>query len=293
MSRLVFFCRIRFANDSRMPHDVLLRSIRRCAQGLARAYECRHRARPRSRKTGSLNFSRIRGKRNAQAREYCSAKRKTGRADARHGSGQHHVHGRSRTGAARRIRSGRLAHADGHHSPRQAHRRRASRRSTISCRWRSSNDLVFGGWDVFPDDAYQAAAKAGVLDAKDLAKVQKFLKTIKPMKAAFDQNYVKNLQGTNVKKGKTKFDLAEQIREDIRDFKKKNKLRPPGDGLVRLDRSLPEARSRAQGSGVVRKSDEGESSRDRALDALRLRRDQRRRALRQRRAESHRGYSGA
>ena len=85
------------------------------------------------------------------------------------------------------------------------------------------DDLVFGGWDVFPDDAYQAALKAGVLDSKDLTKVQKFLKTIKPMKAAFDQNFVKNLQGTNVKKGKTKFDLAEQIRQDIRDFKKKNK----------------------------------------------------------------------
>jgi len=86
------------------------------------------------------------------------------------------------------------------------------------------DDLVFGGWDVFPDDAYQAATKAGVLDPRDLAKVEKFLKTIKPMKAAFDQNYVKNLHGTNVKKGKTKFDLAEQLREDIRSFKKKNKL---------------------------------------------------------------------
>jgi len=85
-------------------------------------------------------------------------------------------------------------------------------------------DLVFGGWDVYPDDAYQAATKAGVLDAKDLAKAQKFLKNIRPMKAAFDQNYVKNLHGTHVKKGKTKFDLAEQLREDIRDFKKKNKL---------------------------------------------------------------------
>ena len=70
----------------------------------------------------------------------------------------------------------------------------------------------------------KAAAKAGVLDAKDLAKAEKFLKTIKPMKAAFDQNYVKLLSGTHVKKGKTKFDLAEQIREDIRNFKKKNKL---------------------------------------------------------------------
>ena len=86
------------------------------------------------------------------------------------------------------------------------------------------NDLVFGGWDIYPDSAFQAATKAGVLDSKDLAKAEKFLKTIKPMKAAFDQDYVKNLSGTNVKKGKNKFDLAEQIREDIRTFKKKNKL---------------------------------------------------------------------
>ena len=85
------------------------------------------------------------------------------------------------------------------------------------------NDLVFGGWDVFPDDAFQAASKAGVLDSKDLGKSEKFLKSLKPMKAAFDQNYVKNLQGTNVKKGKTKFDLAEQLRDDIRSFKKSNK----------------------------------------------------------------------
>src|SRR4029077_4183464 len=85
------------------------------------------------------------------------------------------------------------------------------------------DDIVFGGWDVFPDDAYVPALKAGGLDTKDLAKAQKFLENIKPMKAAFDQNYVKNLQGTHVKKGKTKFDLAEQIRGDIRDFKKKSK----------------------------------------------------------------------
>jgi myo-inositol-1-phosphate synthase len=85
-------------------------------------------------------------------------------------------------------------------------------------------DIVFGGWDVFPDNAFQAATKAGVLDAKDLAKAEKFLKNIKPMKAAFDQNYVKLLTGTHVKKAKNKFELAEQIRQDIRDFKKKNKL---------------------------------------------------------------------
>jgi myo-inositol-1-phosphate synthase len=85
------------------------------------------------------------------------------------------------------------------------------------------DDIVFGGWDVFPDDAYQAAAKAGVLEAKDLDKVKKFLKNIKPMKAAFDQHYVKNLSGPNVKKAKNKFELAEQLREDIRNFKKKSK----------------------------------------------------------------------
>jgi myo-inositol-1-phosphate synthase len=85
-------------------------------------------------------------------------------------------------------------------------------------------DIVFGGWDIYTDDAAQAARKAGVLESRDLDKAEKFLRSIRPMKAAFDQNYVKNLQGTNVKKGKTKFDLAEQLREDIREFKKKNKL---------------------------------------------------------------------
>ena len=55
------------------------------------------------------------------------------------------------------------------------------------------NDLVFGGWDLFKDDAYEAAAHAGVLTPEDLAKVKPFLKTIKPMKAAFDREYVKRL----------------------------------------------------------------------------------------------------
>jgi myo-inositol-1-phosphate synthase len=85
------------------------------------------------------------------------------------------------------------------------------------------NDIVFGGWDVFPDNAYEAAAKAGVLEPKDLDKAKKFLSGIEPMKAAFDQHYVKKLHGPNVKKAKTKLDLAEQIREDIRNFKKKNR----------------------------------------------------------------------
>jgi myo-inositol-1-phosphate synthase len=85
------------------------------------------------------------------------------------------------------------------------------------------NDVVFGAWDVFPDSAYEAARKAGVLESKDLDKAKKFLSGIEPMKAAFDQNYVKKLHGPNVKKAKNKLDLAEQLREDIRNFKKKNK----------------------------------------------------------------------
>jgi len=85
-------------------------------------------------------------------------------------------------------------------------------------------DIVFGGWDPIPDDAYTAARKAGVLEKDAIEAIAPFLKGIKPMKAAFDPYYVKRLKGTNVKKGKTKRDLAEQLRQDIRDFKAANKL---------------------------------------------------------------------
>ncbi len=85
------------------------------------------------------------------------------------------------------------------------------------------SNLVFGGWDPFPDNSYEAAAKAGVLDHHHLGLVKPFLSKIKPMKAAFDQTYVKKLNGRHVKKGKTKYDLALQIKEDIAEFKKKNR----------------------------------------------------------------------
>jgi myo-inositol-1-phosphate synthase len=85
------------------------------------------------------------------------------------------------------------------------------------------DDLVFGAWDPIPDDAYVAAKKAGVLEAAHLEPLKKFLSAIKPMPAVFDQRYVTRLSGTNVKKGKTKRDLAEQLRQDIRDFKAKHK----------------------------------------------------------------------
>jgi myo-inositol-1-phosphate synthase len=88
----------------------------------------------------------------------------------------------------------------------------------------SLDDIVFGAWDPIPDDGYTAAKKAGVLSEKDLDRVADFMKAIKPMPAVFDNHYVTRINGSNVKKGKTKRDLAEQLRQDMRDFKSKNGL---------------------------------------------------------------------
>jgi myo-inositol-1-phosphate synthase len=85
------------------------------------------------------------------------------------------------------------------------------------------NDLVFGAWDIFPDSAFEAAMHAGVLEKDLLAKLKKPLQKIKPMKAVFDQTYVKRLSGVNVKQGKNKLDLANQLIDDIAEFKRKNK----------------------------------------------------------------------
>src|SRR5207237_2591392 len=79
-------------------------------------------------------------------------------------------------------------------------------------------DLVFGAWDIFPDSAYEAAMHAGVLEKELLTKLKKPLQKIKPMKAVFDQEYVKRLSGTNVKKGKNKLELANQLIEEIAEF---------------------------------------------------------------------------
>jgi myo-inositol-1-phosphate synthase len=83
-------------------------------------------------------------------------------------------------------------------------------------------DLVFTGWDIFEEDAYESAIHAGVLEKDLLNQIKPFLRSIKPRKAVFDRNYVKKLDGKHVKKGKNKRDLAEQLRADIRDFKKKS-----------------------------------------------------------------------
>jgi myo-inositol-1-phosphate synthase len=85
------------------------------------------------------------------------------------------------------------------------------------------NDLVFGAWDIFPDSAYEAAMTAGVLEKELLAQLKPQLQKIKPMKAVFDQSYVKRLNGTNVKTGANKLELAGQLIEEIADFKRRNK----------------------------------------------------------------------
>jgi len=84
------------------------------------------------------------------------------------------------------------------------------------------DDLVFGGWDPIPDDAYETAVKAGVLSKDHTEPMRDFLSALKPMPAAFDRKYVKRLDGTNVKAGAHKRELAEQLREDIRRFKTDN-----------------------------------------------------------------------
>lgn len=84
----------------------------------------------------------------------------------------------------------------------------------------SLNDIVFGAWDVYPANAYESAMNAEVLKEKDINPVREELEAIKPLKAAFDHNYAKRLDGNNVKDAKDRWDMVEQLREDIRNFKK-------------------------------------------------------------------------
>jgi myo-inositol-1-phosphate synthase len=88
----------------------------------------------------------------------------------------------------------------------------------------SLDDVVFGGWDIFEDDAYEAARTAGVLEPALLDQIKPELQSIRPWPAVFDRRYVKRLDGPNVKKGANKRELADQVREDIRRFKSDHSL---------------------------------------------------------------------
>jgi len=83
----------------------------------------------------------------------------------------------------------------------------------------SLDDIVFAAWDVYPVNAYESAINAEVLKEKDIEPVKDELLKIKPLKAAFDKNYAKRLDGDNVKQCKDRWDMTEQVREDIRNFK--------------------------------------------------------------------------
>lgn len=84
------------------------------------------------------------------------------------------------------------------------------------------NEIAFGGWDVYEDNVYQSAINAKVLEPALLQSIKTELEAIKPMKAVFDRDYVKNLDGTNIKKAASKWDLAQALMEDIANFKKEN-----------------------------------------------------------------------
>jgi myo-inositol-1-phosphate synthase len=86
------------------------------------------------------------------------------------------------------------------------------------------DDVVFGGWDIFEDDAYEAAKTAGVLDVGLLDSIKPDLQKVRPWPAVFDRRYVKRLDGPNVKKGANKHELADQVRDDIRRFKAEHSL---------------------------------------------------------------------
>ena len=86
------------------------------------------------------------------------------------------------------------------------------------------DDLVFGAWDIFEENGFEAATTAGVIEPALLEKIRPELEAIKPWPAVFDQKYVKRLMGTNIKTGANKLELAEQVREDIRRFKETREL---------------------------------------------------------------------
>src|SRR5436190_3320439 len=86
------------------------------------------------------------------------------------------------------------------------------------------NDLVFGGWDIFEDNCYESAVNAGVLEKTLLDAVRPEIEKIAPWRAVFSQDYVKRLHGPNVKSGKNKMELAEQVMDNIEQFRVTNKV---------------------------------------------------------------------
>ena len=140
--------------------------------------------------------------------------------DPRHGRRGHHVRRRRGSGTQRHCQADRLADPDGHHPPGQAHRRRCRRRSRILFRWPRSTTWSSPAGIFSKTTCTPPPRRPACWSAICWSRSSRFSVRSSPRKAVFDQNYVKKLDGPNVKKGKNKMDLAEQVRADIRDFKK-------------------------------------------------------------------------
>ncbi len=154
-------------------------------------------------------------------------------------------------------------------------------------------DIVFGGWDLFPDDAYQAAAKAGVLSSEHLAAGEAV-----PVEHQADDAGVR----PGLREEADRHPLEDRQVEDgpgragdrgHRELPQDEQLRPSGDGLVRIDRGVPRAGPGARQRGRVREGPARERSGDRPVADLRLRRAEERRAVRQRRPQPDRRHPGA
>ena len=155
------------------------------------------------------------------------------------------------------------------------------------------DDLVFGGWDIYEDTAYEAAANARVLDAPQFEKLKEPLSAIKPMKAVFDQEYVKRINGPNVKEARTKMDKAEMLLEDIRNFQETNGVSRSVMIWCGSTEVFHHTRGRSSDAERFRMRPDEERSRDRAQPDLRLCRVEEWNPLRQRRAEPDHRHAGA
>ena len=157
-------------------------------------------------------------------------------------------------------------------------------------------DLVFGGWDIYEDNCYDAATKAGVLSRDQIDQVRAELEAIQPMPAVFDQRFVSRIDGPNIKKGSNKMELAEGVTEDIRKFKEStgaSRLVMIWCGSTEVFHEVTAAHQSLQ---AFEGSAAEERSRHRAQSDLRLCRSEVRGSFRQRRAELDRrlpGHDGA
>ena len=125
----------------------------------------------------------------------------------------------------------------------------------------SLDDVVFGGWDIFEDNSYEAAKTAGVLEPALLDQVRPELEKIRPMSAVFDRRYVKRLDGPNVKKGGNKREMADQLARRHAPVQGRTRPRSTRHGLVRQHRGLPDGESRPRERGGVREGPRGERPR--------------------------------